>query len=146
MGGFVDLAEHVLDPVDVLLESRLANPREGHPHPSFVEDHDAAAPPQEGLRLVVDRFKIHDLLDAERVLADDDEGPVHGREIDLAAVKMAVVDELLAEPDAQTRTRQTDGVALHRPRRPDVFTELEHEVGMRFVRLGGGHLAVVDVR
>src|SRR2546422_11764772 len=52
---FVDLAEHVLDPVDVLFEARLANPPEGHPHPSFVEDHDAAAPPQEGLRLVVDR-------------------------------------------------------------------------------------------
>ena len=144
--GFVDLAEDVLDPVDVFFEPRLANPREGHPDASLVEDHDATTPSEERLRVVVDRLEIHDPLDAKRVLPDDDEGAVHGREVDLAAVKMAVVNELLAEADAEARTRQTDGVSLHRPGRPDVVTELEHEVGVRFVRLGGGHLAVVDVR
>ena len=138
-------AEHVLGPLHVLDETGGPEAGEPHHHPMVVQDLQAAAPSQ-GHAGAVDPVQVHHLQALPRTGVADHDVSVHGSEVHPMAANDAVVRLLHIDLHPSALAREADRVTLHAARHPKVVAHEEGKVGVRVMRLGGGHLAVVGVR
>ena len=135
----------VPDPRNILLEFGRAHSSESDPQPPFIQNQHTSAPTYDLSRRITHRVQVNHSFHLQSFPVGDHNVAIHSGEINEVPAHVAIVGPLHRNINPLAGPGQAYRIPLFQACDPDVLAELKNVVGVRAMRFGSQHAAIVNV-